>query len=149
MKEIKQILKKEKYMDLLLEADPEKEIVEKYLTYSDVYGLFEDNKIMSIIVITKVNENICELKNIATIKQARGKGYGKQLIQYVNTIYKDKYEKMIVGTTENNIPFYVKCGFDKYYKTVKNFFVDNYKEPIWDGNLQCIDMYYYYMDLIK
>ena len=56
---------------------------------------------------------------------------------------------MIVGTTKNNIPFYVKCGFDKYYKIVKNFFVDNYKEPIWDGNLQCIDMYYYYMDLTK
>ena len=42
-----------------------------------------------------------------------------------------------------------KCGFDKYYKTVKNFFIDNYKESIWDGNLQCIDMYYYYMDLTK
>ena len=56
---------------------------------------------------------------------------------------------MIVGTTENNIPFYVKCGFDRYYKTVKNFFTDNYKEAIWDGNLQCIDMYYYYMDLTK
>lgn len=149
MKEIKQIFEKEKYMDLLLEADPEKEIVEKYLTYSDVYGLFEDSKIISIIVITKVNENICELKNIATVKQARSKGYGKQLIQYVTTIYKEQYEKMIVGTTENNIPFYVKCGFDKYYKTVKNFFLDNYKEPIWDGNLQCIDMYYYYMDLTK
>jgi len=64
-------------------------------------------------------------------------------------MYKDKYKKMIVGTTENNIPFYVKCGFDRYYKTIKNFFIDNYKEEIWDGNLQCIDMYYYYMDLTK
>ena len=149
MKEIKQIFEKEKYMDLLLEADPEKEIVKGYLNDSDIYGLFEDDDIMSIIVITKVDENLCELKNIATIKQARGKGFGKQLIQYVTTIYKDKYEKMIVGTTENNIPFYVKCGFDRYYKTVKNFFIDNYKETIWDGNMQCIDMYYYYMDLTK
>lgn len=54
---------------------------------------------------------------------------------------------MIVGTTENNIPFYVKCGFDKYYKTIKNFFTDNYSEEVWDGDLQCIDMYYYYINL--
>ena len=27
---------------------------------------------------------------------------------------------MIVGTTEENIPFYVKQGFDKYEKTIKN-----------------------------
>ncbi len=39
-----------------------------------------------------------------------------------------KYNKMLIGTTENNIPFYVKQGFDKYEKTIKNFFVDNYDE---------------------
>lgn len=149
MRETKQILEKEKYMDLLLEADPEKEVVEKYLKDGDVYGIFEDGNIKCIIVIIKVDNHICELKNIATIKEARGKGYGKEIIQQIATLYKDKYKKMIVGTTENNIPFYVKCGFDRYYKTVKNFFVDNYKETIWDGDLQCIDMYYYYMDLTK
>lgn len=147
MREIEQIFEKEKYMDLLLEADPEKEIVEKYLKDSDVYGIFNDGNIMCIAVITKVEDNICELKNIATVKEARGKGYGKEIIKQVISLYKDKCKKMIVGTTENNIPFYVKCGFDRYYKTIKNFFVDNYKEPIWDGNLQCIDMYYYYMNL--
>ena len=41
------------------------------------------------------------------------------------------------------IPFYVLNGFTKYYKTIKNFFVDNYKEEIWDVDLHCIDMYYY------
>ena len=56
---------------------------------------------------------------------------------------------MIVGTTENNIPFYVKQGFDKYFKTVKNFFVDNYNEELFDGDLKCSDMYYYLKDLKK
>ena len=31
-----------------------------------------------------------------------------------------------------------------YYK---NFFVDNYKEEIWDGDLHCTDMYYYSKEL--
>lgn len=147
MIEIKQIYDKEQYIDLLLEADPEKDIVEKYLQESEMYGLFEDDKILAEVVITKVDNDTCELKNIATIENARGKGYGKQLIQEVTKLYKNKYKKMIVGTTQNNIPFYVKCGFDKYYKTEYNFFLDNYNEEVWDGNLHCIDMYYYYMNI--
>jgi len=73
MKEIKQIFEKEKYMDLLLEADPEKEIVEKYLKNSDVYGLFENSNIMCIIVIIKIDDDICELKNIQLVKRLEEK----------------------------------------------------------------------------
>lgn len=51
---------------------------------------------------------------------------------------------MLVGTTENNIPFYVKQGFDKYEKTIKKFFIDNYDEEIKDG-----DLIYYSKDLKK
>ena len=71
------------------------------------------------------------------------------MIKYLTDNYKQKYKKMIVGTTENNIPFYVKQGFDRYEKTVKNFFIDNYKEEIWDNNLHCIDLIYYAKDLKK
>ena len=55
----------------------------------------------------------------------------------------------INGHIENNIPFYVKQGFDKHFKTVKNFFVDNYDEELFDGDLKCSDMYYYSKDLKK
>ena len=47
------------------------------------------------------------------------------------------------------IPFFVKRGFDKYEKTVKNFFIDNYNEEITDGNLTCTDLIYYSKDLKK
>lgn len=50
---------------------------------------------------------------------------------------------------ENSITFYVKQGFDKYYKTIKIFFTDNYNEEIWDRDLQYVDMYYYSKDLKK
>ena len=55
----------------------------------------------------------------------------------------------LIGITENNIPFYVKQGFDKYEKTIKNFFIDNYKEEIWDGDLLFTDLIYYSKDLKK
>lgn len=108
MIEIKQIFRKEEYMSLLLEADPDEKMIRAYLKDSDMYGIFDNNKIICEIVITKVNDDICELKNVATTKEYQGKGYAKKLIQTVVKLYKNKYKKMIVGTTENNIPFYVK-----------------------------------------
>lgn len=134
---------KSEYMNLLLEADPDREIVNKYLEHGDLYVGIIDDKIVCEIVITQYDENTCELKNIATLPEYRGKGYASELIKYVFEIYKTKYKIMIVGTTENMIPFYVLNGFKNYHHTVKNFFVDNYKEEVWDGDFHCIDMYYY------
>ena len=140
---------KEKYMNLLLDADPDIDVVRKYIKTGEMYIIEEKEKVLAEIVITKIDDETCELKNIATFPDARGKGLAKKLIEYVFTEYKTKYKRMIVGTTENMIPFYVLNGFNKYYKTVKNFFIDNYKEEIWDGNLQCIDMYYYSKEFEK
>ena len=138
---------KEQYMNLLLEADPDEDVVKKYIQEGEMYVVKVNGKALAEIFITKVDEETCELKNIATLPTARGKGLAKSLIEYVFNEYKGKYKKMIVGTTENMIPFYVLIGFNKYYKTVKNFFIDNYNKEIWDGNLQCMDMYYYYKEL--
>ena len=139
---------KEKYMELLLEADPDEKVVKKYISDSDMYVGILDDIVVCEIVVTKVNDEECELKNIATLDKYRGQGYAQELINYVFKVYKEKYKRMIVGTSENMIPFYVLNGFNKYHHTVKNFFIDNYNEEIWDGDLQCIDMYYYYKELI-
>lgn len=102
-----------------------------------------DKNIVSLAVILHIDKNTLELKNLVTKKEYRGKGYSKKLLKSLCGNYKQKYNKMLVGTSENNIPFYVKQGFDKYEKTIKNYFVDNYDEEIIDGDLHCIDMYYY------
>ena len=147
MKIEKVIKNKDKYLKLLLEADPEENVVRTYIESGDMYVGLEDKVLVCEVVITKVDDEECELKNIATDPNFRGKGYAQELIRYVFNEYKDRYKRMIVGTTENMIPFYVLNGFTKYHHTVKNFFVDNYEEEIWDGDLHCIDMYYYYKNL--
>ena len=173
---VKKIENKDEYLDLLLDGDPSKASIDKYLGDSDVYGLQVDKNIVSLAVILHIDKNTLELKNLVTKKDKnivslavilhidkntlelknlvtkkgyRGKGYAKKLLKSLCGNYKQKYNKMLVGTTENNIPFYVKQGFDKYEKTIKNYFIDNYDEEIWDGDLQCIDMYYCSKDLKK
>ena len=146
---VKKIENKNDYIDLLLDADPSKASIDKYLSDSDVYGLQVNENIVSLAVILHIDKNTLELKNLVTKEEYRGNGYAKKLLKSLCGNYKQKYNKMLVGTSENNIPFYVKQGFDKYEKTIKNYFVDNYDEEIWDGDLQCIDMYYYSKDLKK
>ena len=138
---------KEQYMKLLLEADPSEKLIRQYLGDGELLVLTYKNEVACVAVVTEVDDDTCELKNIATEEKYRGRGYAKKMLKYLCDNYKQKYNKMIVGTTENNIPFYVKQGFDKYEKTIKNFFIDNYEEEILDGELVCTDMIYYSKDL--
>ena len=140
---------KEEYINLLLEADPSKDMINRYLKNADLFVLTYNENIACIAVVSKIDENTVELKNIVTKKEYRGKGYGKKMLKYLEDNYKVRYKKMIVGTSENNIPFYVKQGFDKYEKTVKKFGKDNYDEKICNENAICIDRYYYSKNLNK
>ena len=48
---------------------------------------------------------------------------------------------MYVGTSESMTSFYERFGFVPSH-IVKNFFTDNYPEPIFEDGSQCIDMVY-------
>ena len=140
---------KEQYLELLLEADPSKEMIQNYLPKGELFVLTNKEKVACVAVVTKVDDNSIELKNIVAVEKYRRQGYAKKMLKYLFDNYKQRYNKMIVGTTENNIPFYVKQGFDQYEKTIKNYFMDHYKEEVWDGDLHCTDLIYYAKDLKK
>lgn len=140
---------KEQYMRLLFEADPSEKLIRQYLVDGDLFVLTYKNEVTCVAVVTKVDDDICELKNIVTKEEYRGKGYAKKMLKYLCDNYKQKYNKMLVGIAENNIPFYVKQGFDKYEKTIKNFFIDNYEKEIKNGDLVYTNMIFYSKDLKK
>ena len=62
----------------MLEADPNKELVEKYLKDGELFVLTNKEEVVCISVVIKVNEDTCELKNIATVEKNRGQGYWKK-----------------------------------------------------------------------
>ncbi len=140
--EVKRIENKEEYMDLLLEGDPSKKAISKYLQDSDVYGFKKDGEIISIAVIVHIDRNTIELKNIVTKEEYRNKGYTKRFLKSLCGNYKQKYTTMLVGTTGKNIPFFVKQGFENYEKTIKTFFSDDYETKI-----KCNDLIYYSKNL--
>lgn len=138
-KEIKS--NKKEHLSLLLLADPCEDMIDLYLHNGYMYVLKDENKIICEAVVVKISNTECELKNIATDEEYQMKGYGKKLIAHLCNIYKKNYKVMFVGTTSTAVPFYNKLGF-QYSHTVNNFFIDNYPEAIFEGDIQCIDMMY-------
>ncbi len=132
---------KKKYLDLLLLADEQEDMVDRYLTRGDMFVL-DDNGVKAECVVTKEGEGVYELKNIAVRPESQGKGYGKALIEYFFSYY-DDCAKMLVGTGEcpSTLNFYKKCGFVESHR-VKNFFTDNYDHPMYEDGIQLVDMIY-------
>lgn len=141
---VKQITnRKRDYIDLLLLADEEEAMIDKYLTRGYLFVLFIDDTVVGSIVITNEGNRVYEIKNLAITSLYQRKGYGKYLINYIIDRYKHLSDKIIVGTGESplTVPFYEHCGFI-YSHRIPNFFADNYPEPIFEEGIQLIDMVY-------
>lgn len=133
---------KKRFLDLLLLADEQENMIDRYLPDGDLFAFYDDD-LKSVCVVVPINNEICELKNIATYEKYQGKGYGKKLINYICDFYKNDYKTMLVGTgdTPAMLSFYEGCGFEKSHR-VKDFFTENYDHPMFDGEIQLVDMLY-------
>jgi GNAT superfamily N-acetyltransferase len=138
---------KKQFLDILLLADEQESMIDRYLPDGDLFALFDDD-LKSVCVVVQIDDETCELKNIATYEKYQGKGYGKTLINFIFEFYKNDYNTMLVGTGETPaiLSFYESCGFEKSHR-VKNFFTDNYDHPMFDGDIQLVDMVYLIKDL--
>lgn len=141
---IKKILDCEKinFMELLLLADEDVKMIEKYLYRGELFALYDDG-LKSVCVVSRESDDVCELKNIATYEKWNGKGYGSKLLEHIFSYYRGKYAAMLVGT--GDIPwilqFYQKNGFTISHR-IPNFFTDNYDHPMFDNDIQLVDMVY-------
>ena len=133
---------KEQFMDLLLLGDENENMIKKYLYRGKLFALY-DGDLKTVSVVTKEDDEICEIKNIATYEKYQGKGYGTCMIKHIIQNYKNKCKKLLVGTGDSPgiISFYERCGFTHSH-TLKNFFVDNYDIKMYEDGKQLIDMIY-------
>ena len=133
---------KKRYLDLLLLADEQEDMVDRYLERGTMYVL-EDGGVRAECVVTDEGDSVLELKNIAVAPAFQGRGYGKAMVDFLVRTYKTQYAVLQVGTGESpsTIPFYESCGFRRHH-LVKNFFTDHYDRPIYECGVQLVDMVY-------
>ena len=142
MKIIEITANKKEYLDLLLLADEQEDMVDRYLEKGKMYVL-DDNGVKCECVITDEGNGILEIKNIATMPEHQGKGYAKAMIEFLIKQYHGQYSVLQVGTGDSplTIPFYEKCGFIRSH-SIRGFFTENYHHPIIECGVQLVDMIY-------
>lgn len=138
---------KKDFLDLLLLADEQEDMVDRYLERGRMFVL-DDGGIKAECVVTDEGGGVLEIKNIATVPKSQGKGYGKRLIEFLEEKFHNGYDVLQVGTGDSplTIPFYEKCGFKRHH-VVKNFFTDNYDHPIVEAGVRLVDMIYLQKEL--
>lgn len=137
------ITNKKQYLELLLLADEQESMIDRYLERGDMFVL-EDNGAKAVCVVTDEGNGTCELKNIAVTPTSQRQGYGKKLINYLINHYSGKYMQMIVGTGDvpSTVGFYQSCGFE-YSHRIENFFIDNYDHLMVEEGILLKDMVYF------
>ena len=133
---------KKQFLSLLLLADEQEDMIDRYIEKGTVYVL-DDDGVKCQCVVTDEGNGILEIKNIATKPEYQGKGYGKKLIDFLIMNYRETYSVLQVGTGDSplTVHFYEKCGFIRSH-SIKNFFTDYYDHPIYEGGVQLVDMVY-------
>ena len=133
---------KKQYLELLLLADEQEDMIDRYLEEGILY-ILEDDGVKGVCVVTDEGSGLLEIKNIATDPAFHGHGYGRRLIEHICQTYRGQYHTLQVGTGDSplTVPFYEKCGFQRSH-VLKNFFTDNYDHPIIECGIQLVDMIY-------
>ncbi len=135
---------KKRYLDLLLLADEQENMIDRYLERGDLFVMLDERKrAIAVAVATIEDDDTVELKNLAVLEEEQGKGYGRQMIEHVREHYSGRFRILYVGTGESDttVRFYEHCGFS-YSHRIKNFFTDNYDHPIYEDGVLLKDMVY-------
>ncbi len=133
---------KKRYLPLLLLADEQEDMIDRYLDRGTLYVL-DDNGVKALCVVTDEGGGVLELKNLAVEPSFQRRGYGRRMIRFLEETYAGAFSTLRVGTGDSplTLPFYEACGFHRTY-TVPNFFLDHYDHPIVECGKQLVDMVY-------
>ena len=132
---------KKDYLDLLLLADEQEDMIDRYLSRGDMFVL-DDGGIKAECVVTREGDGVYELKNIAVSPAYWRQGYGKRLVEHAFACYPD-LSVLYVGTGDcpSTLSFYRACGFTESHR-VERFFTDHYDHPMFEDGVQLVDMVY-------
>ena len=132
---------KKQYLPLLLIGDESEAMIGRYLDNGTLYvGLF-NGKPIAICVTLNLDPNTVEIKKLAVEAEFRRHGYGRRMLEYVESQHSNK--KIILGTgeTPSTLRFYKSCGYS-YSHRIPNFFTDNYSATIIEEGVTLRDMIY-------
>ncbi|MBW9325211.1 GNAT family N-acetyltransferase [Enterococcus casseliflavus] len=130
---------------LLLDADPEKTVVEGYLYDSQTLVYEEAGEVIGVLVYQDQGTK-WEIMNVAVSPAKQGRGIGGQLLQAAEKAILSqqqgaKHPLVVIKTgslPSAALTLYQKQGYTEKDR-VKNYFTTHYAEPIFENGQQLID----------
>lgn len=125
--------------ELLLLADPSKDLINENLKQSGVFTAKQDDEILGVAVLYPLTTETVEIKNIAVKPEFQGQGIGSCLIEnIVNFVLLNGQKSICIGTANSSIGqlyLYQKIGF-KITEIKRYFFTTNYTSPIYENDIR-------------
>ena len=138
---------KKEFLPLLLLADEQEEMIDRYLERGDLYALYDSGVLRTTCVVTREGEDVYEIKSLATDPRYQRQGYGRRMVRYVCERYRPLARALLVGTGDvpRSLRFYQGCGFQISHR-IPGFFTDHYDHPMIEDGVQLVDMVYLRID---
>lgn len=131
-------------LPVLLEVDEGEERIRAILLdpTCTAYAAWLDDQLAGAAVMRWEANDASEIIYIEVTPALRGQGYGKQIIQKLQSELSERGGRaLLVGTANaalENIAFYQKCGF-RMYKIKRDFFA-YIQPPVFEHGIQLRDM---------
>ena len=75
---------KKRFLPLLLEADEQESMIDRYLSRGELFVLFDEKETpLAVAVVTKEEEGVHELKNLAVAAPFRRRGLGSIMVRFL------------------------------------------------------------------
>ncbi|GAB6089386.1 GNAT family N-acetyltransferase [Spirochaeta dissipatitropha] len=129
-------------LELVLLADPSEEKVASYLPDSDCFAGFIENRMVAVCLVQPRGEAVFELMSIAVQEEFQKSGIGSRLLAWVLEFYRGNGARRLelgTGTFGYQLAFYQRQGF-RVTEIDRDFFTNNYDEPIFENGIQLRDM---------
>ena len=118
-------------------------MIDRYLERGEMFVARDDGQVVAECVVTDEADRIGEIKNLAVPLQSLRKGYGRQMLEFLEAHYRDRYRTLLVGTGDvpRTLRFYERCGYVRSH-LLPGFITDHYDHPIIEDGRQLVDMVY-------
>lgn len=95
-----------------------KDLEANYTVKGDFFGILEfEGKTIATLAVSKISDEVCELRKMYMLPEFRGKGYGKLMVNYAIEHAKSKGFKKIeletASALKEAILLYQKTGFKR------------------------------------
>jgi len=78
-------------------------------------GTFEDEEIIGCCILTPIDDEVIQLRQMAVRSNYRGKGIGGAIIEFAEQVAKEnRFSILRMHARDPVIDFYKKCGYEIY-----------------------------------